>query len=618
MRFASVRSRSRIERLRYGRAVSEPKDPTPPPESNRLVGGRYRLGEVIGIGGMATVHRALDTRTGRSVAIKLLRREVIEDTEIAMRFRREALAATVLRHPNIVACLEAGTDDGQPFLVMDLIEGEDLAARLRRVGRLAPAEAARVGLDIARALGVAHVRGIVHRDVKPGNILLARDGRALVTDFGIARLAADAEGSVPGTTLGSVHYFSPEQARGATTTAASDVYGLGLVLYEALTGERAWSGETTAALATVRIDADPPSPRALRPEVPASLDAIVIRALDPDSTRRYPNGNVLAAALEPIVLRPAPAAPPPPIAASAAPPDVARRPTVPGPPRRTPKTGRYTMPVPGAAAIRAAPPSIAAPFLVLVAVAIIVGGALFVATRVSDPEAGVIAQSTRTPRPATVEPNEPETPIPTADPTATPEPTPEPTPTPRPTPRPPRAGSLDLCDPILGFACALDASRYDPSRFEPALRFDLADGWATSVWDVDRVVLERSEGALTFASGIATTFPAGQPAAAPSTAQGLVEAFIETDGVAADPPTSKRVAKRRTRTVDLATTGPDGVALFGSSSEVYTLEPFTTTRVIVIQSKDGLVVVTIEPTADSTLESLLPFALEVVDSLRFR
>ena len=192
--------------------------PPPPPDEGRLVGGRYRLAEVIGVGGMATVHRAMDTKTDRAVAIKLLRREVIADTDIAMRFRREALAATVLRHPNIVACLETGTDDGQPFLVMELIEGEDLAARLRRVGRLSPSEAARIGLDVARALGVAHIRGIVHRDVKPGNILLARDGRAMVTDFGIARLAADAEGAIPGTTLGSVHYFSPEQAKGETTT----------------------------------------------------------------------------------------------------------------------------------------------------------------------------------------------------------------------------------------------------------------------------------------------------------------------------------------------------------------------------------------------------------------
>ena len=151
-----------------------------------------------GRGGMATVHRALDTTLGRTVAVKLLRSEVIEDTDIAMRFRREALAATVLRHPNIVACLETGTDDGQPFLVMELIEGEDLAARLRRSGRLAPAEAARIGLDVARALAVAHVHGIVHRDVKPANILLARDGRAMVTDFGIARLSATPRGPCRG------------------------------------------------------------------------------------------------------------------------------------------------------------------------------------------------------------------------------------------------------------------------------------------------------------------------------------------------------------------------------------------------------------------------------------
>ena len=285
-----------------------PRDGTPPAASDvgRVVGGRYLLGELVGIGGMATVHRAFDTRFDRSVAVKLLRREIIEDLDIAMRFRREALAATVLRHPNIVACLEAGTDDGQPYLVMELVEGEDLAARLRRVGRLDPPEAARLGLDIARGLAVAHVRGIVHRDVKPGNILLARDGRAMVTDFGIARLAADAEGAIPGTTLGSVQYFSPEQARGATTTAASDVYGLGLVLYETLTGRRAWRADTTAALAAVRIGAPAPSPRAVRPEIPAALDEVVIRALDPDPSVRYPNGRSLAAALERIVGRPDP------------------------------------------------------------------------------------------------------------------------------------------------------------------------------------------------------------------------------------------------------------------------------------------------------------------------
>src|SRR5207344_2968652 len=290
----------------YRRHVTEPRDAPPlsdaaasqPSDVGRVVDGRYRLVEIIGSGGMATVHRALDTRLGRTVAVKLLRREVIADSDIAMRFRREALAATVLRHPNIVACLETGTDDGQPYLVMELIEGEDLASRLRRGGRLAPAEVARIGLDVARALGVAHVRGIVHRDVKPGNILLARDGRAMVTDFGIARLAADSEGAVPGTTLGSVHYFSPEQAQGATTTPASDIYSLGLVMFEALTGRRAWSGDTTAALAAARIGSAAPSPRAIRPEVPAALDAVVVRALDPDPLRRYANGSAMATALE--------------------------------------------------------------------------------------------------------------------------------------------------------------------------------------------------------------------------------------------------------------------------------------------------------------------------------
>ena len=161
------------------------------PRKARIIGDRYQLGPVIGRGGMATIHEAMDLRLERPVAVKLLRPEAAADADLADRFRREALAATVLRHPNIVACLDTGTDDGQPYLVMDLVDGEDLAARLKRGGRLAPIHAARIGLDVARALGVAHVRGIVHRDVKPGNILLASDGRAMVTDFGIAR-AVDA------------------------------------------------------------------------------------------------------------------------------------------------------------------------------------------------------------------------------------------------------------------------------------------------------------------------------------------------------------------------------------------------------------------------------------------
>ena len=428
------------------------------PNAGRIVDGRYRLAEVIGTGGMATVHRALDTRLGRFVAVKLLRREVIADADIAMRFRREALAATVLRHRNIVACLETGTDDGQPYLVMELIEGEDLAARLRRGGRLAAGDVARIGLDVARALGVAHVRGIVHRDVKPGNILLSRDGRAMVTDFGIARLAADAEGAVPGTTLGSVHYFSPEQAKGATTTPASDTYSLGLVLFEALTGRRAWSGDTTAQLAAVRIDAPAPSPRSLRPDVPAALDAIVVRALDPDPARRYPNGNAMADALESFVLRPDPAS-----ATVATDSAMLRAATGARGWRRSPPPGRSphrcTRPVPSAPvrpAGRRASPVIAGPLAVLLVVAVVVVGALLVAA-LPGGDTGGLAVATTTPAPT-------RTPAATARPTATVRPTPKPTPRPTaaPTAAPritarPAGDTGDLCDPILGFACGLGA-----------------------------------------------------------------------------------------------------------------------------------------------------------------
>jgi len=244
---AGAHARGPLRWLGYRPDVTKSREASARRRPEPLFGGRYRLGPVIGRGGMATIHRATDVRFEREVAVKILRPEVARDPDLAHRFRREALAATVLRHPNIVACLDTGTDGDQAYLVMALVDGEDLAARLRRSGRLAPLQAARIGLDVARALGVAHIRGIVHRDVKPGNILLAADGRAMVTDFGIARLAADAEAALPGTTLGSVHYFSPEQARGTTTTPASDVYGLGLVLFESLTGTRAWTGATSDA-----------------------------------------------------------------------------------------------------------------------------------------------------------------------------------------------------------------------------------------------------------------------------------------------------------------------------------------------------------------------------------
>ena len=209
----------------------------------------------------------------------------------------------------MVGYLGSGTDGSQPFLVMELVDGDDLATRIRNAAPLAPRTAVRIAADVASGLAVAHARGIVHRDVKPGNIILDAADRARITDFGVARIAAESEATIPGTTLGSVHYFSPEQARGLPTTPASDVYSLGLVLYEMLTGTRPFTGETTAAIALARVGAPAPRPRAIDPTLPPDLDAVVAKALDPDPAARYPDGGALADALErTLVTVPAPAA----------------------------------------------------------------------------------------------------------------------------------------------------------------------------------------------------------------------------------------------------------------------------------------------------------------------
>lgn len=535
-----------------------------------------------------------------------------------MRFRREALAATVLRHPNIVACLEAGTDDGQPYLVMELIEGEDLAARLSRGGRLAPSEVARIGLDVARALGVAHIRGIVHRDIKPGNILLARDGRALVTDFGIARLAADAEGAVPGTTLGSVHYFSPEQATGQTTSPASDVYGLGLVLYEALVGKRAWAGQTTAEIASARVGHAAPSPRVARPEVPPVLDEIVVRALDPDPLARYPNGNAMSNALEPVVAAPALSSPTTVVETVPAIETVATGALAPPlRPSMLPIAGRQAE----VAANRRGSPVITGPLMVLLLVAAVVAGALLIAALPGpgDPTGLALASARPTPtRTAKASPTG--TPKPSAPRTAAPTqaPTQAPTPAPTPTPKPPGPGVSDVCEPFFGFACGLGAGKYQPSVFKPAIRFALEDGWSVATLTRNLLALGRDDGVVTFASSIDRVYPTGSASSAPTTAQGLVEAFIGTDGVAADLPFTRRAGKRPAVVVDLAPDRLERIALFSTAGETFYLEPFGTTRIIAIDGKDGLFAVAIEPGADSTFESIRRAGQAVVKTLRFR
>ena len=606
--------------------MTDARDRAAKDAAEHLLGGRYRLGPVIGRGGMATIYRATDLRLERQVAVKILRPEVATDADLAQRFRREALAATVLRHPNIVACLDTGTDGDRAYLVMALVEGEDLAVRLRRGGRLAPRQAARIGLDVARALGVAHVRGIVHRDIKPGNILLAADGRAMVTDFGIARLAADAEAALPGTTLGSVHYFSPEQARGRTTTPASDVYGLGLVLFEALTGTRAWTGDTTDAIALARVGAPAPSPMAARPEVPPALDAIVRRALAPEPGDRYPNGTAMAAALEAIlgasdvasptsvVLIPEPHRGVPPAAAgtvaSGGPPSARHSRPRSRPVVAAASAGRPSLPIPRA--LRGGGPN-----AVLVAIGIlgVVSAGLLVAARPGDG-----ATPLPTGRPAATDTG---VTAPTAEPDATPAPTPDPTPSPTPIPSAegrtlPPGDVADLCDTFFDIPCGLAAGRYAPARFAPAFDIELGDGWSNARHTADTVALSRDEGVFTFAGKVIEVYPNGERREPRERARALIEAFIATDGVSATRPARVRIDGRRGLSSDLTPIDSARIQLFATAGTTYFLEPDRTTRVVVMDLPGATILMAIEPREGLELDDILATADDAAATIRWR
>ncbi|HEU5326309.1 MAG TPA: protein kinase, partial [Candidatus Limnocylindria bacterium] len=265
----------------------------------RLISGRYRLIAPLGEGGMATIWRAVDEQLDREVAVKILRPQFSADPGFAARFKQEARAAGGLSHPNIVSVYDYGTDgaDGEQYIVMELVEGRDLASIISERGALSVDDSVRVAIAVASALEAAHRKGIVHRDVKPGNILITDHGDVKVTDFGIARAVSEASMTVTGTTLGSVHYFSPEQARGDEVTGASDVYALGIVLFEMLTGRRPFEGDSAAAVALKRLNEDAPTPSGIGRPVPAGLEAILARALAREPIDRFPDAGALAEAL---------------------------------------------------------------------------------------------------------------------------------------------------------------------------------------------------------------------------------------------------------------------------------------------------------------------------------
>jgi hypothetical protein len=604
--------------LGYRPAVTEPTSSDPGAATGdvgRLIGERYRLEAIVGRGGMATIYRAHDERGGSRVAVKILRPEIASDRDLVERFRREALAASALHHPNIVACLDTGTDPAGPYLVMALVDGEDLTTRLRRETTLPPADVARIGLDIARALGVAHERGIVHRDVKPGNILLATDGRALITDFGIARIADDAEGSVPGTILGSVQYFSPEQARGDGTTPASDVYGLGLVLYESLTGLRPWSGETSAEIALARIGAPAPSPRAARIDVPVALDAVVMRAMDPDPSRRYPNGTAMATALERLLVAPAPR----PrtgeavmVAASRPEPPVPRR-----EPARAPAVEPATVPRTAGQA-RQDRGRTPLPILAMLALAGVLVGAVAVA---AFPGTGTGTLAIASDPPASTEPDPTSDPTPDATPTpseAPIEPTPEPTPDPTPGETAPPVPAADLCEPIFGFPCGQDAGHYGPSRFVPAVTFDLGSGWSTELHGQDRVALDRPDGRLTLLGDVTRVYPKGSEVEATGSLRKVIDRIAATKGAKPSKVRGLTIDGRDGFSVDLTTRGDEILPILGMGEETVYLQPGATTRFVLLEAGDRTLVLVIEPAAGATLQDILATADDVAGSLDIR
>jgi eukaryotic-like serine/threonine-protein kinase len=264
----------------------------------RFLQARYRLEAKLAAGGMGTVYRATDERLKRRVAVKLLRDDLARDAMFVERFRREARSVAALAHPNIATVFDYGEEDGCHFIVMELAEGRDLARVLREDGRLPSERTVSIAEQICDALGHAHSAGVIHRDVKPANVIVGQQDLVKVTDFGIARATGDATLTATGLVLGSAHYISPEQANGVPATPASDIYSLGIVIYEMLTGALPFTGESPVGVAMRHVTDDVPAPSALVPDVPPDLDAVVARATARAPEGRWHSAPALANALQ--------------------------------------------------------------------------------------------------------------------------------------------------------------------------------------------------------------------------------------------------------------------------------------------------------------------------------
>lgn len=392
--------------------------------------GRYRLTSRIGEGSYAETFLATDMNLGRQVAVKVLREQYARDSRLAARFEREARAAAAVSHPNVVDVYDYGRDGETLFIVMEWVDGTDLKEYIRQHGPLEVPEATRMFREILHGLGAIHRAGIIHRDVKPQNVLIARTGTAKLTDFGIARGALDAGLTETGMALGTAAYMAPEQATGQPLTPAADIYAAGMVLYEMLTGRLPFPGDNPVQVMYQHVNDPPPRPRAINPSIPPAMEMVILRAIAKDPLDRFQSASEMEAALDH-----APSADEATRIIAAASRPVPEQATRAMQQARTAYGGGPPVQPPGRPVRRAVPPPEPRPTWPLVMLASIlvllgIGGLILLASRNT-----ATPQATPTPEVPAVATPEP-TPEPTVEPTPTPTPTPEPTPTEEPTPTP--------------------------------------------------------------------------------------------------------------------------------------------------------------------------------------
>ena len=267
----------------------------------RVFNGRYRITERIGIGGMAEVYKAQDQTLGRIVAVKVMLPQYAADPEFAARFKQEAASAANLQSPYIVNVYDWGHDDGTYFIVMEYVRGTDLKSAILQRGAINQRKVAEIGSQVCQALSVAHNQDIIHRDVKPQNIMVQPDGNVKVMDFGIAR-AKNSVKSQTSSVLGTAHYISPEQAQGKELTGASDMYSLGCVLYEAATGQLPFDGPDAVSVAMKQVQEEPLPPSQVKPDISPDLEAIILKAMDKNPYNRFQTARDMKQALDDFLM----------------------------------------------------------------------------------------------------------------------------------------------------------------------------------------------------------------------------------------------------------------------------------------------------------------------------